>query len=381
MICILEVLFISAPCALRAFGLRSALCVFLVCSLKILEFCALRSALCEVLIYMYENFYGLKENPFNVTPNPEYIFLGETHREALAQLLYGVREKKGFIVITGEVGTGKTTLVHYLLDKMDGNGHTKTAFLFNPKLTVNDFIQYILKDLGVRVQGQTKGEYLHNLHRYLLNAYRKDERVVLIVDEAHGLNGELLEEIRLLSNLETSKSKLLQIVLVGQPELDKTLSRSDFRQLRQRINLRCHLLPFSAKETKEYIEKRLRIAGAKESIFTKKAIKEIYSRSGGIPRLINILCDNALLNGYALDQKRVDARSVKEVAKDLKIVKKYRRILIWSLFCLSIAAGILLFVYLQKSGSLLPLYQGILRGLQYMKEILNKGVSALLQFP
>jgi general secretion pathway protein A len=327
---------------------------------------------------MYENFYGLRENPFNVTPNPEYIYLGENHREALAQLLYGVREKKGFIVITGEVGTGKTTLVHYLLDKLEGNNHTKTAFLFNPKLTVNDFIQYILRDLGVRVQGQTKGEYLHNLHRYLLNAYRKDERVVLIVDEAHGLNSELLEEIRLLSNLETSKSKLLQIVLVGQTELDKTLSQSEFRQLRQRINLRYHLRPLSAKETKEYIEKRLRVAGAKEPIFTEKAIKEIYLKSGGIPRLINILSDNALLNGYALDQKMVNERSVKEVAKDLNLRKNYRRILVWSLLCLSIAAGILLFIYLQKSGYLSPLYKEIFRGFQYIKGILDKGVSTLI---
>src|SRR5512143_1938832 len=231
---------------------------------------------------MYESFYGLKENPFNVTPNPEYIYLGENHREALAQLLYGVREKKGFIVITGEVGTGKTTLVHYLLERMDGNNHTKTAFLFNPKLTVNDFIQYILRDLGVRVQGQTKGEYLHHLHRYLLNAYRKDERVVLIVDEAHGLNPELLEEIRLLSNLETARSKLLQIVLIGQTELDETLSRPEFRQLRQRINLRFHLPPLSAKETREYIEKRLRVAGANEPIFTEMALREIYIRSKGI---------------------------------------------------------------------------------------------------
>src|SRR4030066_1421406 len=251
---------------------------------------------------MYEQFYGLRESPFNVTPNPEYLFLSENHKEALAQLLYGVREKQGFIVITGEVGTGKTTLIHYLLDKMDGNSHTKTAFLFNPKLTVNDFIQYILRDLGVRVQGQTKGEYLHHLHRYLLNVYRKDERVVLIVDEALGLNPELLEEIRLLSNLETSRSKLLQIVLVGQPELDRTLAQPEFRQLRQRINLRYYLPPLSEKETKDYIEKRLRIAGAKGPIFTEKAIKEVYRRSGGIPRLINILCDNALLNGYALDQ-------------------------------------------------------------------------------
>jgi len=327
---------------------------------------------------MYESFYGLKENPFNVTPNPEFIYLGEHHREALAQLLYGVREKKGFIVITGEVGTGKTTLVHYLLDKMDGNGHTRTAFLFNPRLTVNDFIQYILKDLGVRVQGKTKGEYLHNLHRYLLNAYSKDERVVLIVDEAHSLDPELLEEIRLLSNLETSKSKLIQIVLIGQPELDRTLSRPEFRQLRQRINLRYYLPPLSEKETREYIEKRLRIAGAKESPFTDKAIKEIYMRSGGIPRLINILCDNALLNGFALDQKKVDERSVKEVAKDLKLEKKSRRVWIRLLSGIAIAVCILIFIHLYKSGYLLPLYNGVLRGFQYLRGILIDEVKYLL---
>ena len=326
---------------------------------------------------MYEHFYGLKENPFNVTPNPEYIYLGENHREALAQLLYGVREQKGFIVITGDVGTGKTTLIHYLLEKLDGNGHTKTAFLFNPKLTVNDFIQYILKDLGIKAYGQTKGEHLHILHRFLLNAFRKDEKVVLIVDEAHGLNPELLEEIRLLSNLETSKSKLLQIVLVGQTELDKTLAQPEFRQLKQRINLRYHLPPLSEKETKEYIEKRLRIAGAKSPIFTEKAFREIYIKSGGIPRLINILCDNALLNGYALDQKLVDQNSVREVAKDLKLMKKSPKILIGSLICLFMVAGILLFVYLQKGGHLIPIYKEALRGFQYIKEIIYKGASTI----
>ncbi len=303
---------------------------------------------------MYESFYGLKENPFSVTPNPEYIYLGENHREALAQLLYGVKERKGFIVITGEVGTGKTTLIHYLLDKMNGD-HTKTALLFNPKLTVDDFIQYILKDLGVRVQGKTKGEYLHNLHRYLLHAYQRDERVILIVDEAQGLKPDLLEEIRLLSNLETSRSKLLQIVLLGQPELDKTLSQPGFRQLKQRINLRFHLPPLSEKETKEYIGKRLRIAGAKEPIFTEKAIKQIYLKSGGIPRLINILCDNALLNGYALDQKKVNDRSVREVAKDLYLKKKLSRNWMLVLIAVSIALCILLFIYFQKSGHLLSL--------------------------
>jgi general secretion pathway protein A len=177
--------------------------------------------------------------------------------------------------------------------------------------------------------------------------------VILIVDEAQGLKPELLEEIRLLSNLETSRSKLLQIVLLGQPELDKTLSQPEFRQLRQRINLRYRLAPLPEQETKEYIAKRLRIAGAREPIFTEKAIKEIYLKSGGIPRLINILCDNALLDGYALDQRIVDEKSVREAAKDLNLKKRPRRIWLWFVLSLSIAVCILLFVYLQKNGYLL----------------------------
>lgn len=322
---------------------------------------------------MYESYFGLKENPFNVTPNPEYIYLGERHKEALAQLLYGVREKKGFIVITGEVGTGKTTLIHYLLDKLNGNDHTKTAFLFNPKLTVNDFIQYILKDLGVRIHGQTKGEYLHHLHRYLLNAYRKDERVVLIVDEAQGLKPELLEEIRLLSNLETSRSKLIQIVLVGQPELDRTLSQTEFRQLRQRINLRYHISPLSLKETREYIEKRLRTAGAQRPIFTEKAIKEVYKRSGGIPRLINIICDNALLNSYAMDQQIVDEKSVREVSDDLKISTKNRKRFI----ILSLAAfvGVAVFLYIYLEGYIPLLYKVVSWELKHFYTILSEGLK------
>jgi len=326
---------------------------------------------------MYEQFYGLKENPFNVTPDPQYIFLGEHHREALAQLLYGVRGKKGFIVITGEVGTGKTTLIHYLLAQLEKNNHSKTAFLFNPKLTVHDFIQYILKDLGVRVQGQTKGDYLHTLHRYLLNAYRKDERVVLIVDEAQTLNPEMLEEIRLLSNLETSKSKLLQIVLVGQPELNKTLMQPNFRQLKQRINMRYHLQPFSGKETKEYIEKRLRIAGAKSPLFTEDALEEIHLRSKGIPRLINILCDNALLNGYALDRKIVDKKSVREVVEDLDIGKDTSKITqkvkILGLVGICMMVGILLSLYLIQTGYWLSIYKGFSQIVQYLKDLTMYG--------
>lgn len=305
---------------------------------------------------MYETFYELRENPFNVTPDPQFIYLGGNHREALAHLLYGVKEKKGFIVITGEVGTGKTTLIRYLLDKLDENNQTKTAFLFNPKMSVDDFFQYILKDLGMDINGGTKGECFYMLHRYLIDAYRKDERVVLILDEAQGLSPELLEEVRLLSNLETSKSKLLQILLVGQPELHKTLLESRFRQLRQRINMQYHLLPLSAEETKEYIEKRLRIAGAKGPLFTEKAIKEIYKRSKGIPRLINILCDNSLLNGYALDQKVVDEKLVREAVSDLNLGRRshFRKVWIWVMVGIFIAGIIFSLVRSRGHGLLSP---------------------------
>jgi general secretion pathway protein A len=322
---------------------------------------------------MYESFYGLNKNPFNVSPDPQFLYLGENHREALAQLLYGVREKKGFIVITGEVGTGKTTLIHCLLSRFNGNSQTKTAFVFNPKLNAHDFIRYIIKDMGVEVNGGTKGDYLHALHRYLLEAYQRDERVVIIIDEAQGLAPELLEEVRLLSNFETSKSKLIQIVLVGQPELNKTLSRFEFRQLRQRINMRFHLPALSEKETQEYIERRLRVAGTEKPLFSKKATKEVYRRSRGIPRLINILCDNALLNGYALDQKRVDEKVVREAARDLKLGRRIPRIWIWFLssICL-VVGGVLLFIRLEQMGHSFPFYDELLRGFQYIQETLEK---------
>ena len=328
---------------------------------------------------MYETYYGLKENPFNVTPDPKYIYLGENHQEALAHLLYGVRERKGFVVITGEVGSGKTTLIHYLLHRLNGNGHTKTAYLFNTKLNANDFIRYILKDLGVEVNGGSKSDNLYSLYRYLLKAYQNNEKVLLIVDEAQGLNPELLEEIRLLSNFESSKSKLLQIILVGQPELKKTLSQLNLRQLRQRINMRYHLNPLSRKETKEYIEKRLRTAGATGRLFTEKAIEEIYRRSKGTPRTINILCDNSLLNGYALDQKLVDNKSVKEAAKDLNL-KSFPRLWTWIIISLCIVGVILILFLLRKSGLVLPLYKGILQSFQNVADAAINGFQNVLNF-
>ncbi len=327
---------------------------------------------------MYESFYGLRENPFNVTPDPKYIYLGENHQEAFAHLLYGVKEGKGFIVLTGEVGSGKTTLIHYLLNKFNENGHTKTAFLFNPKLSTNDFIQFILRDLGIEIDGGTKTDYLYILYRYLLKAYERDEKVVVIIDEAQGLNAELLEEIRLLSNLETAKSKLLQIILVGQPELKKTLLQYDLRQLKQRVNLLYHLTPLSKAETKEYIERRLRIAGAKRPLFTEKAYEEIYNRSEGIPRLINILCDNALLNGYALDEKIVNHKLVREAAKDLNLRSRLSRFRVGAILALCGVGVALLLFLLQKNGLLLSLYRGILRSFQSVGETTLNGVQNVL---
>jgi general secretion pathway protein A len=320
---------------------------------------------------MYESFYGLKENPFKVTPDPRFLYLGENHKEALAQLLYGVKESKGFIVITGEVGAGKTTLLYSLLERIDSNGHMKTAFLFNPKLDVNDFILYILRDLGVKVRRSTKGDYLQALHGYLLDAYKQGKKVVLIVDEAQGLKPELLEEIRLLSNLETSKSKLLQIVLVGQPELNRTLLDPGFRQLKQRINLRYHLAPLSEKETNEYIEKRLKIAGSNGgAIFTPKAISEIYRRSKGIPRVINILCDNTLLTAYALDQKVVDVKPVMEAAKDLKLARGIPAAWVWICLPILIGLAVLVLGLWQEHGFFAEAYNLIHRGFQTAREVL-----------
>ncbi|MGC8811452.1 MAG: ExeA family protein [bacterium] len=319
---------------------------------------------------MYEHFYGLKENPFSLTPDPHYLYLGENHREALAQLIYGVRQKKGFIVLTGEVGTGKTTIIRSFMETLNGSqSNTRVALLFNPRLSVNEFFQYILKDFGINSNGATKGEYLHALYEYLIDAYQKDEKVVLIIDEAQGLSKELLEEIRLLSNLETSKAKLLQIVLVGQPELGHTLLQDELRQLRQRVNLQHHLPPLSESETGGYIRKRLRIAGCRNPIFTPQAIKEIYKYTGGVPRLINVLCDNALLTGYALESKIISPKIIRDVANDLKLTPKKWPWLKWSLGFL-IIGGVILFVESQETKVLSEFGQ-------FIKEIINNFIQSI----
>ena len=267
---------------------------------------------------MYEQFYGLKEKPFEITPDPRFLYMSEKHREAYAHLTYALNETKGFTVITGEVGTGKTTLIQMMMARLDG--HTRTAHLFNPKLSTRDFFKYICHDLGLKTDGLvTKGELLTLLHNFLLECYARKERVVLIVDEAQTLSPRLLEEVRLLTNLETPKSKLLQVILMGQPELDQVLSDPRFRQLKQRISVRYNLKPLNRDETKEYIEKRLKVAGARDChLFDEGAIREIHRRSSGIPRLINVLCDNALVTGYVEEKRVIDKGIIREVAKDME---------------------------------------------------------------
>jgi general secretion pathway protein A len=267
---------------------------------------------------MYLKYYGLKEKPFEITVDPRFIYLSETHKEALANLVYAVQERKGFAVLTGEAGTGKTTLVQTLLSRLDVK--TKTAFLFNPKVENDvEFLYSICEDLEIKMETGSKVDYLTRLNEFLMECFSRKENVVVIIDEAHTLNPELLEEIRLLGSLETPSNKLLQVILLGKPELDNILSRPQFLPLKQRINVRCRLKPLTRAEMEEYITRRLRVAGARTThLFTPRALRNIFRYSQGIPRLINILCDNALVNGYAGEKKVIGDGVIREVISDLE---------------------------------------------------------------
>jgi len=270
---------------------------------------------------MYNEYYGLVRAPFEMTPDPSFLYLGEAHREGLATLVYAVNSGKGFVMLTGEVGTGKTTLLHALLGQLDST--TNSAFIFNPRLDPMGFFRVLFDELGVGPPCDSKAEYLLALNHYLIEKLAANERVLLIVDEAQNLSSEMLEEIRLLSNLETPTSKLIQIMLVGQPELQALVDQPELRQLRQRIALRHHLRPFDETEITEYINGRLSKAGyTGTGIFNKKAIRELYRLTEGTPRLINNLCDGALLLGYARQQTTIGAAEVLEVAHDLGLVPK-----------------------------------------------------------
>jgi general secretion pathway protein A len=266
---------------------------------------------------MYLNFYGLREVPFGPTPDPKFLFQSTRHREALAQLIYGVTERKGFIVLTGEIGTGKTTLLRTLLGRIDPQ--TPVAYVHNSSLPIDGLLEYVLQDWGVKSTATTQAQRLVELNEFLIDQHRKGMSPILVIDEAQNLSIETLEAVRLLSNFETTQQKLMQILLVGQPELRDTLNRIELRQLKQRIGLRCHIGPLSPEETRLYIRHRLRIAGASDAgIFTDAAVQRIVEYSLGIPRVINIVCDHCLLSGYADSKRRIEARAVAEATEYLE---------------------------------------------------------------
>jgi type II secretory pathway predicted ATPase ExeA len=270
---------------------------------------------------MYREFYNLTRNPFEVSPDPYFFYPTPRHNEALALLNYGILRRKGFVVVTGEVGTGKTLLVRCLLDSLALH---KVAFgyIYNPILSVQSFLEHVLIDLGLSGIARSKTEALSRLNNYLMARAREDLTTALVVDEAQLLSWDLLEEIRLLTNLETIHGKLLQIVLAGQPELDRKLDSHKLRQLKQRVGLRCNLLPLELKEVEGYIHRRLELAGANEKenvIFSLEAIEAIYALSKGIPRLVNTLCENCLMLGFGLQLAQITPAVVQEVAADFRL--------------------------------------------------------------
>ncbi len=268
---------------------------------------------------MYQRFFGLRESPFNVNPDPRYLFLTQQIQEALAGLTYGIQNRKGFILLTGEVGTGKTTLLNRLLDWLRGQ-RVATAYIFNSRMDVNHLFDFMMADFEIPCESREKSQVLLRLNQWLLERYRAGETAVLIVDEAQNLSPDVLEEIRLLTNLETSTEKLLQIVLTGQPELEEKLKMPSLRQLRQRITLRCRTAPLTLEETFGYVAERLRIAGANgEPIFSKEAIQTIQTYSRGIPRVVNLLCEHAMINAYVDGVRPIPAHLIEEVAREFQL--------------------------------------------------------------
>jgi general secretion pathway protein A len=270
---------------------------------------------------MYKAFFNLKRNPFEITPDPSFLFPTGRHNEALAALYYGVRRHKGFVVLTGEVGTGKTLLLRCLLQLLKQSADVKYAYVFNGRLTPLEFLQYIAGDLGLPAAGKNKSELLLQLAAYVVARGERKLTTVLVVDEAHHLSEEILEEIRLLTNLETAEAKLLQILLVGQPELDDKLDSADLRQLKQRIAVRSHLAALDAHETKGYIECRLQLGGSAEpgKIFPAETVAAVHRHSRGFPRLINTICENALIAAYARQAASVTPEMIDTVAADFRL--------------------------------------------------------------
>lgn len=266
---------------------------------------------------VYQQYYGLTEAPFDITPNPRFLFYSAKHREAFNHLLYGIRERKGFVQLTGEVGAGKTTLCRAMLEQLDG--HYSTALILNPVMSANELMQGIAMEYGLPVNGLDRLNTVGVINNFLLQQVERGKDTVLIIDEAQDLTDDLLEQVRLLSNLETDNHKLLQIVLLGQPELRDRLNQHRLRQLRQRITVRYHLLPLSRFEVSHYIQHRLDISGAKGApYFTRPALWRVHRYSGGIPRLVNALCDKALLAGFVKQTDRIDYGMVGTAIRELE---------------------------------------------------------------
>ena len=275
---------------------------------------------------MYNAFFGITDNPFNLSPDPAFLYRSSQHEEALANLIYGVQSRKGFIVLTGEVGTGKTTMLECLREYLESQ-YIEFAFLFNSRINPQQFFEMIAYDLDLRCERTSKTEVLFALNNLLIQQMNEGRTTVLIVDEAHNLDWEVLEEIRLLGNLENRKGKLLQIVLAGQPEFDRKLDAPNLRQLKQRIVLRYNLKPFSLEETAEYIDSRLAKVGlSDQSVFPDALVTEIHTRSRGIPRIINGICDNLLLTAFAMESRVCTQKMLDEVSDDMRLEWPGRRL-------------------------------------------------------
>lgn len=268
---------------------------------------------------MYQRFFGLRESPFNVNPDPRYLFMTAQIQEALAGLMYGIQNRKGFILLTGEVGTGKTTLLNRLLDWLRGQ-RVATAYIFNSRLEVNHLFDFMMADFDIPCESREKSHILLRLNQWLLERYRAGETAVLIIDEAQNLSDDVLEEIRLLTNLETATEKLLQIVLTGQPELEEKLKRPQLRQVRQRITISCRTKALTIEETFGYVAERLRIAGVNgDPVFSKEAIETVHLYSRGIPRVVNLLCEHSMINAYVDSLRPIPARLVEDVAREFNL--------------------------------------------------------------
>lgn len=266
---------------------------------------------------MYLAFYNLKEPPFNITPDPRYLLLTHHHREAYNAVVYGIQERKGFIQLTGEVGSGKTTLCRAVLNYLGKS--CETALILNPTLTETQLLRAILHDFGIEARGRDRLTYIEKLNEFLLRRNREGANVALLIDEAQNLSSSVMEQVRLLSNLETDRHKLIQIVLAGQPELEDRLSGPELRQLRQRITIRYHIPSLTEEETTTYIDHRLKTAGSDCNVaFNKKAIEMIYKYSSGIPRMINALCEAALLAGYVANARQIDGLCIKRAIQHLE---------------------------------------------------------------